>query len=175
MKISQSILENLNEDSDYEQKQYLFSLIHKLNHNAKKENYMNRTVNEMLAILHDMRENKDRYINKNSKNNKNNKQEQPDKLNKDFAIPEDNPELFDNAIEESALLENNSLDLWKSQMNQKNEEELKTYLDKLYKQLYSYNDSSKDIKSNKFEFLLQKINYIENKLGIDSKKGRILH
>ena len=72
-------------------------------------------------------------------------------------------------------LNEDSYDLWTNQINQKSEPELQEYLDKLYKQLGTYNNSDSNLKSRKFDDLLNKINYVENKLGIKPKIGRILH
>ena len=68
---------------------------------------------------------------------------------------------------------NESIDkLWISQMSKKSDEELSNYLDKLYKKLAEYND--KEIKSTGFYQLLDKINYLEDILGIKPKLGRVL-
>ena len=66
-------------------------------------------------------------------------------------------------------------DLWKSQINQKSEKELQEYLSRLYKQLKQYNQKDSELKSRKFDELLNKINYIEDKIGVKTKIGRILH
>lgn len=66
-------------------------------------------------------------------------------------------------------------DLWKSQINQKSEKELQEYLSRLYKQLKQYNQKDLELKSKKFDELLNKINYIEDKIGVKTKIGRILH
>ena len=64
----------------------------------------------------------------------------------------------------------NVLELWKSQMNKKDTQQLIDYLfNKLYKEL------DKDLTYDQYNILLQKINYIENNLGISSKRGRKLH
>lgn len=64
----------------------------------------------------------------------------------------------------------NALELWKSQMNKKDTQQLTDYLfNKLYKEL------DKDLTYDQYNILLQKINYIENNLGISSKRGRKLH
>lgn len=64
----------------------------------------------------------------------------------------------------------NALELWKSQMNKKDTQQLINYLfNKLYKEL------DKDLTYDQYNILLQKINYIENNLGISSKRGRKLH
>lgn len=63
----------------------------------------------------------------------------------------------------------NALELWKSQMNKKDTQQLTDYLfNKLYKEL------DKDLTYEQYNILLQKINYIENNLGISSKRGRKL-
>ena len=70
---------------------------------------------------------------------------------------------------------NESVDkLWYNQMSNKSEEELKKYLDKLYKRLANYNDKNKEIKSREFYDLLDKINYIEDIVGKKPKLGRVL-
>ena len=81
-----------------------------------------------------------------------------------------------NEYDKDKLKESDSnLDLWKSQINKKDTQELFLYLKKMYNQLYTYNDKNSDIRSNDYEKILEKINYIENKLGIKSKRGRELH
>lgn len=65
-------------------------------------------------------------------------------------------------------------DLWISQISKKSNEELKSYLDKLYKQLIQYNSKNSDIKSDDFYDLLNKIDYIENLTGSKPKIGRVL-
>jgi len=81
-----------------------------------------------------------------------------------------------NEYDRDKLKESDSnLDLWKSQINKKDTQELFLYLKKMYNQLYTYNDRNSNIKSNDYEKILEKINYIENKLGIKSKRGRELH
>lgn len=66
-------------------------------------------------------------------------------------------------------------DLWKRQMDNKSHDELKIYLDKLYKKLNDYNNNNIDIKTDAGYKLLNKINYIEDILGIKPKIGRELH
>lgn len=63
--------------------------------------------------------------------------------------------------------------LWKSQIDKKDKYQLETYIDKLYKQLRDYEET--DIKSSKYYDLLNKIEYIESKLGNKPKIGRELH
>ena len=70
-------------------------------------------------------------------------------------------------------LTENAKDLWKSQIDSKDETDLANYLVRLYKQLQNYN--SNDIKSNKYYELLDKIEYIESKTGSKPNLGRILH
>ena len=78
-----------------------------------------------------------------------------------------------NEINESIKNLSESIDkLWISQMSKKSDEELSKYLDKLYKRLSEYND--KEIKSTGFYQLLDKINYLEDILGIKPKLGRVL-
>ena len=72
-------------------------------------------------------------------------------------------------------LNEDAKDLWKSQINQKSEKELQEYLSRLYKQLKQYNQKDSELKSRKFDELLNKINYIEDKIGVKTKIGRILH
>lgn len=72
-------------------------------------------------------------------------------------------------------LNEDAKDLWKSQINQKSEKELQEYLSRLYKQLKQYNQKDSGLKSRKFDELLNKINYIEDKIGVKTKIGRILH
>lgn len=64
--------------------------------------------------------------------------------------------------------------LWQSQINQKSPEQLQTYLEKLYIKLYNEDKNKSKIKSNDFYNLLDKINYIEDKLNIKPKLGREL-
>lgn len=159
MKISQSILEKLNEKASIDWNNYLSKEeVNKFLSNEDKE----KSAKEI--IYSDDFEKRYNDLHNDLQAKYNNSWEK-DELVQDLV----------NFYNYNHLNEDNSLDLWKSQMNQKNEEELKTYLDKLYKQLYLYNETNKEIKSNKFELILQKINYIENKLGIKSNKGRILH
>lgn len=69
---------------------------------------------------------------------------------------------------------NESVDnLWKSQIDNKDREDLENYIIRLYRQLENYEEV--DIKSNKYYELLDKIEYIEAKLGNKPKIGRELH
>ena len=52
---------------------------------------------------------------------------------------------------------------------------MQEYLSRLYKQLKQYNQKNSELKSRKFDELLNKINYIEDKIGVKTKIGRILH
>ena len=70
-------------------------------------------------------------------------------------------------------LNEDSFELWKSQIDKKEELELRAYLDKLLKALQEYNDT--DIKSDNYDKLLKKIDYVENRIGTKAKIGRILH
>lgn len=67
--------------------------------------------------------------------------------------------------------------LWKTQVDKKNNLELQDYLNKLYKRLNNFNDTPKsnELRSTEFYDLLNKITYIEDKLGIRPKLGRIIH
>ena len=65
-------------------------------------------------------------------------------------------------------------DLWKSQMSNKSNDELKAYLNKLYKRLLKYNQSNTEIKSDEFYNLLDKIDYLEDLTGNKPKIGRRL-
>ena len=69
---------------------------------------------------------------------------------------------------------NKRLDLWKRQMDNKDNSELKSYLNKLYRDLSRFNNDNSDIKSTAFYDLLDKINYIEDKIGTRPKLGRVL-
>lgn len=71
---------------------------------------------------------------------------------------------------------NESIDeLWKSQISQKDDKQLQEYLNKLYRQLANYNKDNSDIKSTGFSDILNKIDFIENKLGVRPHIGRQLH
>ena len=77
-------------------------------------------------------------------------------------------------IEENKVINESVNKLWYNQISKKSEEELKIYLEKLYKRLSNYNDKNKEIKSSEFYDLLDKINYIENIVGKRPKLGREL-
>lgn len=77
-------------------------------------------------------------------------------------------------IEDNKNINESNNKLWQNQISNKSEEELKKYLDKLYKRLANYNDKNKEIKSNEFYNLLDKINYIEDIIGNKPKLGREL-
>ncbi len=64
--------------------------------------------------------------------------------------------------------------LWYTQVSNKSEDELKVYLNKLYVRMSKYNDTNNEIKSKDFYDLLEKINYLEDLLGVKPKLGREL-
>ena len=66
-----------------------------------------------------------------------------------------------------------SFELWKSQIDKKEEFDLRSYLNRLLKDLQNYD--STELKSNKYDELLKKIDYVESRLGIKVDLGRILH
>ena len=72
-------------------------------------------------------------------------------------------------------LNEDSFELWKSQIDKKEELELRAYLDKLLKALQEYNDYDTDIKSDNYYNLLKKLDYVENRLGTKANLGRVLH
>jgi arsenate reductase-like glutaredoxin family protein len=67
------------------------------------------------------------------------------------------------------------LELWKSQVDSKSNDELRSLLDKLYTNIQNYNKTNNEIKSKEIFDLIKKANYIENKLGVKITRGRILH
>lgn len=72
--------------------------------------------------------------------------------------------------------ESKEFDLWKSQIDNKNNEELGLYLEKLYDKYRRFDDSKdSNIPPKKYQELMKKINYIENKLGHTRKIGRTLN
>lgn len=72
------------------------------------------------------------------------------------------------------LNENKEFDLWKSQMDNKSLEELSHYIQTLYNKADKFNSKNFDIKSKEYLDLLKKIEYVESKLHIHRKRGRIL-
>ena len=65
--------------------------------------------------------------------------------------------------------------LWKSQIDHKSPEQLQDYLQKLYVKIYNDSNNDTNVKSSDFYKLLDKIDYIENKLNVRNKIGRELH
>lgn len=65
----------------------------------------------------------------------------------------------------------NRFELWKSQIDTKNTNELISYYKKLINQINDYDS----LKRDDYDSLLNKIQYIENKLGIQGKIGRELN
>ena len=65
----------------------------------------------------------------------------------------------------------NRFELWKSQIDTKNTNELISYYKKLINQMNDYDS----LKRDDYDSLLNKIQYIENKLGIQGKIGRELN
>lgn len=74
----------------------------------------------------------------------------------------------------SNILNESKDDLWKSQMSNKSDDELKAYLNKLYKRLLHYNETNSNIKSDDFYDLLNKIDYLEDITKVKPKLGRRL-
>lgn len=81
---------SLNEETEFEQKQILFNNIKEINPNAKWSNYENKGIPEMLNILSNYRKKafKNKPINKS-------KEDLKPEVSSDYAMPDDNPELFD--------------------------------------------------------------------------------
>lgn len=65
----------------------------------------------------------------------------------------------------------NRFELWKSQIDTKNTNELISYYKKLINQMNDYDS----LKRDDYDSLLNKVQYIENKLGIQGKIGRELN
>lgn len=65
----------------------------------------------------------------------------------------------------------NRFELWKSQIDTKNTNELISYYKKLINQMNDYDS----LKRDDYDSLLNKLQYIENKLGIQGKIGRELN
>lgn len=82
-----------------------------------------------------------------------------------------------NLITESNYIDKDkkAFELWKSQIENKSDEDKTKYLGKLYKDLANYNKTNSNIRSNDFYKLLDKIEFVESKLGIKRKIGRVLH
>ena len=65
----------------------------------------------------------------------------------------------------------NRFELWKSQIDAKNTNELISYYKKLINQINDYDS----LKRDDYDLLLNKVQYVENKLGIQGKIGRELN
>ena len=65
----------------------------------------------------------------------------------------------------------NRFELWKSQIDTKNTNELISYYKKLINQINDYDS----LKRDDYDLLLNKVQYVENKLGIQGKIGRELN
>lgn len=76
-----------------------------------------------------------------------------------------------NLITESNYIDKDkkAFELWKSQIESKSDEDKTKYLGKLYKDLVNYNKTNSNIRSNDFYKLLDKIEFVESKLGIKRK------
>ena len=83
-------------------------------------------------------------------------------------------EVLERIYNDQRELNEDAFDNWKYQIDLKFQDELEDYLNKLYNKLNNYNKNNLELKSNEFYDLLNKINYIENKLGIKPKIGREL-
>ena len=160
MKITNKILSNLNEKAEIDWNNYLTSeqVKHMMNKDDKTE------AAEDIIYSKDF----DYYCKRFSDplQKKYNNAWTKDELVQDLARFYINGHL----ITESS----NRLDLWKRQIDNKDNSELKSYLNKLYRDLSRFNTDNSDIKSTAFYDLLDKINYIEDKIGIRPKLGRVL-
>ena len=100
------------------------------------------------------------------------------KYNNSWTKPELVQDLAD-FVYKGNLIESKKSDdtLWKSQIDRKDNLELQDYLNRLYKKLSTYNTTQKsnEVRSSGFYDLINKITYVEDKLGIRPKIGRILH
>ena len=100
------------------------------------------------------------------------------KYNNSWTKPELVQDLAD-FVYKGNLIESKKSDdtLWKSQIDRKDNLELQDYLNRLYKKLSTYNTTQKsnEVRSSGFYDLMNKITYVEDKLGIRPKIGRILH
>ena len=65
----------------------------------------------------------------------------------------------------------NRFELWKSQIDTKNTNELISYYKELINQMNDYDS----LKRDDYDLLLNKVQYIENRLGIQGKIGRELN
>lgn len=69
-----------------------------------------------------------------------------------------------------------SYELWQQQINNMSNDQLNSYLDKLYKQYNNFDDDKDlNIPPKEYQELMSKIQYVENKLGRTTKFGRILN
>ena len=80
-------------------------------------------------------------------------------------------EVLERIYNDQRELNEDAFDNWKYQIDLKFQDELEDYLNKLYNKLNNYNKNNLELKSNEFYDLSNKINYIENKLGIKPKIG----
>lgn len=82
-----------------------------------------------------------------------------------------NLKLVESKKDKQREKKNNAFELWKSQIaNQNLDQTISTY-HKLIKQIDDYDSN----KRNDYDDLLNKLNYIEQKLGVKGKLGRELH
>lgn len=72
------------------------------------------------------------------------------------------------------LSEADSIELWKNQIRDLSTEQLFKMHKKILTNLKNYNDNSLSLDDREYYTLLNKLDYIESKLGITSKIGREL-
>lgn len=159
MKISQKIIRNLTEKASIDWNNYITP--DELKTFLSKDDKVEAAEDLIYSDIF-----KDRYKRFHNKLQK--------KYNNSWTKPELVRDLVNFYYNDNFLTEDDKMDkdfnLWKSQINKKDTKELTDYLfNRLYKAL------DKDLSYEQYILLLKKINYIENNLGISSKRGRKLH
>lgn len=165
MGISRNIIINLNEKASIDWNNYLTAQeIHDFISGDDKLESASNIINSKAFTkrYHDLHNNLQAKFN-NSWNK--------DELAKDLENFYSNGHL----ITESNYVDQNkkAFDLWKTQIDSKNNDELRAYLDKQYNTLMKY--SSKDLDTFGYRDILRKISYIEDILGVKRKIGRELN
>jgi len=76
--------------------------------------------------------------------------------------------------EKIRLLSESDLSLWKRQMENKSTEELMNKVYEIRRKINEYNSRKVSLEDKEFDELLSKLDYLESRLGIESKFGREL-
>lgn len=76
--------------------------------------------------------------------------------------------------EKIRLLSESDLSLWKRQMENKSTEELMNKVYEIRRKINEYNSNKVSLEDKEFDELLSKLDYLESRLGIESKFGREL-